>query len=211
MCCFVGKWCWLLLRLWFRLTLTFPLLRPWPGGGLCCQPVSACARAAWDIFTDAESPLISLRGTGAVSTLSHLNIWSLVTSGQCGYQREWQTALVKSKTQYSSITRDITCVLSPGARSMLQICDKICIPRVKPGAMWGREKFYWAFNFWWLFSVSNEKVASWHYDQRGVRVTAGCDIGGDESAVFRWGAKAALVRTQHHCDTGPGDKTEVST
>ena len=147
---------------------------------------------------------------GRLGPCQHLTSgpWSRLVSG---YQREWQTALVKSKTQYSSITRDITCVLSPGARSMLQICDKIWIPRVKPGAMWGSEKFYWAFNFWWLFSVSNEKVASWHYDQRGVRVTAGCDIGGDESAVFRWGAKAALVRTQHHCDTGPGDKTEVST
>ena len=210
MCCFVGKWCWLLLRLWFRLTLTFPLLRPWPGGGLCCQPVSACARAG--IFLLMLSRLWSV--WGRLGPCQHSRIW--LSSGPwsrlvSGYQREWQIALEKIEKQYNSITRDITCVSSPGARSMLQICDKICIPRVKPGAMWGSEKFYWAFNFWWLFSVSNEKVASWHYDQRGVRVTAGCDIGGDESAVFRWGAKAALVRTQHHCDTGPGDKTEVST
>ena len=59
------------------LPFTAALARWWP-----VLPARVRVCQGWDIFTDAESPLISLRGTGAVSRLSHLNIWSLVTFGQ---------------------------------------------------------------------------------------------------------------------------------
>lgn len=60
------------------LPFTAALARWWP-----VLPARVRVCQGWDIFTDAESPLISLRGTGAVSRLSHLvSIRSLVTSGQ---------------------------------------------------------------------------------------------------------------------------------
>ena len=60
------------------LPFTAALARWWP-----VLPARVRVCQGWDIFTDAESPLISLRGTGAVSRLSYLvSIRSLVTYGQ---------------------------------------------------------------------------------------------------------------------------------